>query len=210
MTPRHRVFLLESATGRAVDAAVVSPLTEKHLEDWRDLWRTHQTEALRRLSRSGILPISGRAQHGHWSWEQKEAAIRGVLAYQGYAVEARGVTQGMMIVDLTGECRLPEQAGKPLIYVLFVESAPWNRPQFGQLPIFQGVGSILLGTAINLSHDEGFGGRLGLHSLPQADSFYRDKLGMTELGPDISKQNLRYFEMTPGQANDFAARTRRV
>jgi hypothetical protein len=72
------------------------------------------------------------------------------------------------------------------------------------------VGSILLGTAINLSHDEGFGGRLGLHSLPQADSFYRDKLGMTELGPDISKQNLRYFEMTPGQANDFAARTRRV
>ncbi len=123
-----------------------------------------------------LSPISRSPQHRHWSWEKKGAAIKGLIAYQGYAIEASGVTQGMMIVNLTETCRLPEQDGKPLVYVSFVESAPWNRSQFGQLPIFQGVGSILLTTAINLSHDEGFGGRIGLHSLPQADAFYRDKL----------------------------------
>lgn len=209
MTYRNPVFLLESATGRAVDAVVVSPLTDKHIDDWRELWQAHQIDALRRLQRT-MIPISQWPQHVHWSWEAKEIAIREILAYKGFAVEAQGVTQGMMILDLTGSCRLPEQAGKPLVYVLFVETAPWNRPQFGQLPIFQGVGHVLIGTAINLSDDEGFAGRLGLHSLPQADSFYRDKIRMTEIGPDATKENLRYFEMTPTQANALAERSPRV
>jgi len=52
------------------------------------------------------------------------------------------------------------------------------------------------------SEDEGFKGRLGLHSLPQADNFYR-KIGMTDLGQDASYQNLRYFEMTSEQARAF-------
>jgi hypothetical protein len=65
------------------------------------------------------------------------------------------------------------------------------------------VGSVLLAAAIQLSIDEEFLGRLGLHSLPQADDWYR-KCRMTDLGPDPSeKQNLRYFEMTPEQAQAF-------
>lgn len=56
--------------------------------------------------------------------------------------------------------------------------------------------------AIAVSEDEGFKGRLGLHSLPQADDFYR-KIGMTDLGQDAAYQNLRYFEMTSEQARAF-------
>ncbi|WP_314964497.1 GNAT family N-acetyltransferase, partial [Bradyrhizobium cosmicum] len=64
------------------------------------------------------------------------------------------------------------------------------------------VGSALITAAIALSEDEGFKGRLGLHSLPQADDYYR-KIGMTDLGQDVAYQNLRYFEMTSEQARAF-------
>ena len=51
--------------------------------------------------------------------------------------------------------------------------------------------------------DEGNRKRIGLHSLPQADSFYRDRCRMSDLGRDASKQNLTYFEMTDAQAAQF-------
>lgn len=57
--------------------------------------------------------------------------------------------------------------------------------------------------AIAFSEQEGFKGRIGLHSLPQAENFYRDRCGMIDLGPDATYQNLRYFEMTPDQAKAF-------
>ena len=44
---------------------------------------------------------------------------------------------------------------------------------------------------------------IALHSLPQADSFYRDRCRMSDLGRDASKQNLTYFEMTDAQAAQF-------
>jgi hypothetical protein len=70
-------------------------------------------------------------------------------------------------------------------------------------PRFSGVGTVLMAAAIQFSIDEEFSGRVGLHSLPQADDWYR-KCGMTDLGPDAGeKQNLRYFEMTPEQAKEF-------
>ena len=41
---------------------------------------------------------------------------------------------------------------------------------------------------LQLSRGEGFKGRVGLHALPQAEQFYREKCGMTPLGKDASKQ----------------------
>lgn len=56
-----------------------------------------------------------------------------------------------------------------------------------------------------MSVDEGNRGRIGLHLLPQADIFYREKCGMTDLGPDTSyrPRPLRYFDMTEAQAAAF-------
>ena len=73
-------------------------------------------------------------------------------------------------------------------------------------PIYRGVGSLLIAAAIQLSLDEGFKGRIGLHSLPQADAFYANTCGMSNLGPDPSYQNLSYFEMTAEQAQAFIER----
>ena len=120
----------------------------------------------------------------------------------GFSVVAQGETQGLAQVDLTKASRESSQAGRPLVYLDYLEVAPWNRPEFGAAPRLRGVGSALLTAAVALSDEEGFRGRLGLHSLPQADAFYR-KIGMTDLGQDSAYQNLRYFEMTAEQARAF-------
>ena len=62
---------------------------------------------------------------------------------------------------------------------------------------------VLIATAVQLSLEEGFRGRIGLHSLPQAETFYATNCGMTDLGKDTKKEGLRYFEMTPAQAAAF-------
>jgi hypothetical protein len=70
----------------------------------------------------------------------------------------------------------------------------------GQEPLYRGVGPQLLEMATRWSEQLGFKGRLGLHSLPQAESFYRDRCQMTDLGPDANYTGMRYFEMTEAQA----------
>ncbi len=112
------------------------------------------------------------------------------------------MTQGLAQINLTKSCCEPSQAGRPLVYLDYLEVAPWNRPELGITPRLRGTGSALVTAAIALSDEEGFKGRIGLHSLPQADSFYR-KIGMTDLGHDPAYQNLRYFEMTAEQAHAF-------
>lgn len=125
-----------------------------------------------------------------------------MLAFRGFCVVAQGVTQGLAQVNLTRSTREAGQAGKPLVYVEYLEVAPWNRPELGATPRLRGLGSALLTAAVMLSEAEGFRGRIGLHSLPQADDFYR-RCGMTDLGLDPAYQNLRYFEMTAEQARAF-------
>lgn len=105
-----------------------------------------------------------------------------------------------MIVNTLKRCRIPQQKGQHLIYVEYLETAPWNH---GTNPKFKGVGTVLIAAAIQLSNDDGSDGRIGLHSLPQADSFYRDRCKMTDLGIDKSYSNLRYFEMTKEQSEKF-------
>jgi Arm DNA-binding domain len=83
-----------------------------------------------------------------------------------------------------------------------VSPKTWNRAEFAK-PRYRGVGTALLTAAIDLSLEEGFHGRIGLHSLTQAESFYRNACGMSDLGIDSNYDNLRYFEMTSEQAAAF-------
>ena len=59
-----------------------------------------------------------------------------------------------------------------------------------------------------LSQELEFHGRIGLHSLPQANDFYDNTCGMTDLGADSDQQGLHYFEMTPEQTRAFIAKGR--
>lgn len=114
-----------------------------------------------------------------------------------------------MINDLSS-ARLKEQFGKPLVYVDFVATAPWNRAELQQPPRFRGVGQVFMLVAIEASRAVGFKGRIGLHSLPKAEDFYEKRCGFTRLGPDSSHQNLTYFEMTESQANDYRRKPEKV
>ncbi len=112
--------------------------------------------------------------------------------------------QGLMLVLTAGKhARIEPQRAKPLAYVHFLAAAPWNLGSIVDEPTYSLVGSVLLATAIHLGLEEEFQGRIGLHSLPQSETWYRDACGMTDFGPDASVQNLRYFEMTPKQASEF-------
>jgi hypothetical protein len=121
-----------------------------------------------------------------------------------FGVECEGEVQGLMLVSTARHrCRISEQKGKEQVYIDYVASAPWNAPSLIDIPRYSLVGRVLVSTAVQLSLEEGFRGRIGLHSLPQSETFYSENCGMTDLGKDMKKEGLRYFEMTTAQSAAF-------
>ena len=185
------VWLKDIASGEPREAVLCEHIQERHLTDVEEIW----SPALRVL-----LGWAGRQeQSSHWDWRAKLRSVRGRRRLRSLAVECEGITQGLMIVDLSRRCRLESQHGERLAYVDYVEVAPWNRESWKPHRLFGSVGTALIRAAIQLSLDAGYLGRIGLHSLSRANNFYRH-LGMTDMGLDAAYENLRYFEMTSLQA----------
>lgn len=186
-----------------IDAELWDAITEKNLADWEAKWTPELLRLLEALYDKGVERRLW-PQSRHWDWRQKTQTIEKRLDQQCFAIVCDGMTQAMMITELTKRARLKSQENDHLVYVDFVEAAPWNRREIlGEPPRYSGCGSILIRAAIEYSKLEGFKGRIGLHSLPQANDFYANKVGMTDMGQDPDYQNLRYFEMTPEQAEAF-------
>jgi GNAT superfamily N-acetyltransferase len=153
--------------------------------------------AVSREQLAATVPV----EHAHWSWCNKSdsvaAGIHGLIA-----VECEGEVQGLMAV-----CRAPRTAvlsRGSLIYIDYLEAAPWNLRVATLQPRFAGVGTALLIDAIRLSREEGHEGRVGLHSLPQAEAFYA-RCGLTRVGLDPTYYDLPYYEYTSQQAVDWLA-----
>lgn len=201
------VFLRESASRQAVEAELRDAISEQQLIDWEDLWQPALAEVLQRLRDSGVDRAEW-PQSRYWNWRAKADAYRDSLANSSLCVVCQGVTQGMMILDTLHSARLPSQKGKALIYIEYLEVAPWNRRHFvDEVPRYGSVGSILLRAAIECSLQSEFKGRIGLHSLPQSNAWYANACNMADLGPDADYPNhLRYFEMTPEMAETFIAK----
>ena len=81
------------------------------------------------------------------------------------------------------DSRHPNSTGKPIVYIDYLETAPWNwnLNKIGQIGTYRSVGSILFRQSVIQSKEESFRGRIGLHSLPQSVNFY-ESLGMENLG----------------------------
>lgn len=199
---KSMIWLQDRHTGEMVEALLLDGIPEARLEDVEKYWMPKILTGLQRLAAAG-KPRKDWPQSWHWNWREKVDHVRGILAYRGFAIECEGKTQGLMQVKTTDVCRLPSQRGKPLVYVDYLETAPWNQRELVERPRFAGIGSVMLAAAITLSREEGFSGRIGLHSLPQSEKFYEEACGMTNLGVDLSKQGLPYFEMTPEQSAAF-------
>ncbi|MFM9965607.1 MAG: GNAT family N-acetyltransferase [Planctomycetaceae bacterium] len=180
------IFLKDVASGELREAVLQEGIRGRHLADVDEVWQP----ALSVLQRwSGQ---SRREESAHWDWRTKMRDVRRSRKQRSFAIEFHDLTQGLMIVDTSRKARLDPDCDQGLVYVDYVEVAPWNR--HGWLPhrLFHSVGTLFLKTPIQTSLDLGFDGRIGLHSLPQADTFY-SHFGMTNLGADAANQDLMLF-----------------
>ncbi len=203
-----RIYLSNSS-GAAVEAELWDAITEKNLADWEAEWLPELFTLLQQLNRAGVERRLW-PQNRHWNWQTKLKTIEGLLGQPCFSVVCQGVTQGLMIANTTKRARIRTQLNQHLVYVEYLESAPWNRKKLlpsGQAA-YGGIGTILMLAAVEHSLDEEYKGRVGLHSLPQANEFYANVCGMTDFGPDEKYENLRYFEFTPEQAKAFIDRGR--
>jgi hypothetical protein len=203
MSERSVVQIKDRRTGKLVEATLIDGVTSDDVELAEAQWQPYIEEQLARMLAEGV-PKEQWPQHVHWNWREKQKAFEGILAYRMFGIEFASEMQGLMLcVTAAKTCRIESQKGKPLVYVHFLAAAPWNLPSIAREPRFSLVGTVLIAVAIQLSLDEEFSGRIGLHSLPQADEWYENACGMTNLGVDPSAQHLKYFEMTPEQASEF-------
>jgi hypothetical protein len=142
------------------------------------------------------------SEHVHWDWRNKASSVedgRNLLI----AVECEGEVQGLMAVLTEIRPSELELAIGPVLYVDYLESAPWNSRDFPKGPRILGIGTVMIAEAVILSREMGYKGRVGLHSLPQSEKFYQDRCRMTRLGPDAGYFGLVYFEYTEQQAADW-------
>jgi hypothetical protein len=194
------IAIIDRATGKPVPAVLHTDLDEVEIIDVEIAWSPERLQKLRELRQSGV-PKSSLPEHVHWNWAVKAFQTSGVLAYRSLAIEAAGKMQGLMLVSVSGKsARLDPDKGKPLVYVEFIETAPWNAKEFTSCPTYKGVGVRLMQAAARLSIGEKFAGRVGLHSLPQSRPFYTIACEMTADGPDPSYNNLEYYELTAAKA----------
>lgn len=153
-------------------------MNESHLEDYETIWK-------------GIL-LETEQPDRYWMWDYKFRQSNRDERFEAYAIEVDDLTQGLMLLE-TQWHRSQTPQRYPLVYIEAVATAPWNRRNLEDPPYLRSVGRSLLLFARQRSVELGYGGRVGLHSLPEVEGFYR-RNQMPEYGADPDKEGLVYFE----------------
>ena len=171
------ILLIRGRDNQPVNASLCEA-TQKHQDDFNQRWKA-QLQAFSAADRE-------------WDWEFKARVYSSLPGAELYAVECERDTQGLMLITTRGKRSwlAPDQ---PIVYVRYIASAPWNRPESQTPPEFRGTGRALLIFARQRSLEVGYQGRVGLHSLPGAEAFYV-KVGMQSYGSDRDQEGLAYFE----------------
>ena len=180
-------------------AFIIRDRPQIRLNDVETTWTPAREEVAQSLAQLG----EG-GEHGHWNWRSKIGSAEWGR-HRVVAIECDTEIQGLMAIVTEPRPGAIGGSNSPILYVDYVESAPWNLR--GQLipPRFLGVGTVLIAEAVRLSMEAGLRGRIGLHSLPQAERFYSLFCQMTLIGQDPHYYNLPYFEYNEEQANNWLA-----
>lgn len=203
--------------GKALQVDIIEGLDDTHVDHieqaWAPMFRLQRDKALLHYytqlpeeeqtseAFSNILQDFG-VPDSHWDWRQKCSIATGTQR-QTYGVVNGDQVEAAMMLRFGEKTRL-KTLGQPLVYVDFLATAPWNRSTIQQPERFRRLGTMLLGSAVEISKMHGYGGRCGLHSLPSAEGFYR-RAGMHDLGVDAAYYNLNYFEFDADTACAFIA-----
>jgi hypothetical protein len=197
------VDLRAGKPGKPIDAALHIEVSVEDVLAAEAAWKIERFRVAHDLLVAGVkeedLPM-----HWRWDWAKKAPALR-YLANRAFGIQCEGQWQGLMMTTTVGHAvQLKEDYGKPLLYVKYVESAPWNLIAMTPKPHFGAIGTRLLEAAVRQSLDEGFHGRIGLHALPNpaTEGFYQAK-GLLRLGIDAAVEDLPYYEMTREAAARF-------
>jgi hypothetical protein len=137
-----QVHLIDGTTGDFVAATLHENLKARNLELIERVWSEHRARLMADLLRHGVSE-SKWPQSLHWNWTAKAGDL-GLLAVNGTGVEIHGEWHALMMTKTVPDvARHPGDRGMPIVYVDYVESAPWNwhipaltplRPRFKGAP----------------------------------------------------------------------------
>jgi hypothetical protein len=195
------VKIRRQASGQVVDAKLHDDLGLLQLTEAESKWKFERYGAVMHLLAAGAQRDQ-MPEHWHWDWVAK-APKAGTVGVRVFGIECDGDWQGLAMTTTVGYvARLSPDAGQGLVYVKYVESAPWNSKSMTNRPRFSAVGTRLIEAAVRQSVDAGFGGRVGLHSLPTAQLFY-ERIRFKSTGLDAAVENLPYYELTSLAAQSY-------
>jgi hypothetical protein len=109
----------------------------------------------------------------------------------GYPQAMMQISERHLILTKAGRLGGPRRG--PLVYVSFLEVAPWNK-EASRPRLYRGLGQLLLRFAHQRSQALGHGGVIGLHSLPTVEMFYL-RLGFQRFDCPNEYHEL-YYELT--------------
>jgi hypothetical protein len=186
------VQIFDRRTHSFVEAELLEDPGDDYIETVDALWSVYKRRFLRKRRAAG-KPVP---EHSHWNWKLKLEQERLEHSFYKCFAIVRDEPQGLMMLKYGNEfvCRNAKQQGKPLVYLAYVESAPWNVKEYCDDILFSGIGREFYKTAIQFSRRLGFFGRVGLHSLPGAEGFYTSVCQMVFEGYDPTYDGLAYFE----------------
>jgi len=136
----------------------------------------------------------------HWDWRTK-CDVAPSSNRKIFALINADEVEAVMLLHF-GKMSREANHALPLVYVDYLAVGPWNRESIQNPQRFRKLGTVLLGSAVNTSIAMGREGRCGLHSLLQAEGFYR-RIGMNDFDIDSAYQSLRYFEFSAEAAKQF-------
>lgn len=160
----------------------------QHETIWRPFILKHMTAWCRKRALTTHWPVSI-----GWDWRRLVGFYLKQQKAEVYSIVCRGLTQGMILLlrDYVSKA-----ATGNVVYVSYLESAPWNVKSIAGSKRFTGTGTILLIAAAKRSEELGCGGRIGLHAEEPAIPFY-EALGLKPFDADIHAEGLVYMEGVP-------------
>jgi hypothetical protein len=139
------------------------------------------------------------AEDAHWEWDElMDLAQVMPEQFAVYALEAEGELQGLRMLEVS-----EDDVKAHGTHALRLSTAPWNRSPENR---YRGVGSLLVGTAILRSLDDGHQGCAHCESLPKAGPFHEQN-GMVVFN-GLSSEGLRRYRFTEETARIFVGRLR--
>lgn len=211
--------LLNLHTGEPEEACLHHSILEQHILDVENSWKPILQEHVFNLKEKhgyGSAQFDKQKfsdevcelmiQDAHWDWSEKYDYYSSLLGYSSCCLTCDDKIQGIGFFDHSEnfKSKIIKDKTMGIVYVEYIATAPWNRKEI-ESQRYAGIGEVLITYAIEVSFDEGMNGRIGLHSLPQAEKFYKEKCNMEDFGIDKDK-NMKYFEMSEEQAAEWLSK----